>query len=49
MIPRAKQGLTRLRTAGVDLHSTSSCTREKWDVCDEAPKHHGCCCEVVKV
>ena len=36
LFSRAKQGLTRLRTAGVDLHSTSSCTKQTWDACDEA-------------
>jgi len=36
LFSRAKQGLTRLRTAGVDLHSTSSSTKQTWDACDEA-------------
>jgi len=36
LFSRAKQGLTRLRTAGVDLHSTSSSTKQTWDACDKA-------------
>lgn len=55
LFSRAKQGLTRLRTAGVDLLSTSSCTKQTRDACDEAAPNapwtvdRGCCSGVASL